>query len=928
MSTGIVAGVMLPERGFPAPSDVVTVPAVVSFRGGKVAVGEPALMMAAVVPDAILPGPLRLLGRKADDPLVRRYAERFSLEATLTKGELRWIPEEEPKDPGLGAIQAMTALFDHVLEMLDRARERHAVVAVPPWLGDAGRSQLVRAATNAQITVRRFVTRPVAIALSLAADRQLLGRGVVVTAGAGGVAAALVEGRSRSLSVEEIAARDTAGADDVAAEIVRSITPSGARRQARELLRQGADAMIRTLADSPLAERSIDTPDGPVRMRLEQWELDLLMGPTAHDLAVVLNATKSGTRRLPTWFSGSLSGHRVLRATASEKAQGPLRHVDEVAAALGAARVAAMVEGRNAELELDDGESLLAPTGRAARTSERGNVPAAPPEAVVSGPETRRKQDTYRPPTNMSVKEVSTKRARASTRRLSPEERAKRRRERSLKVREAQKGPLPTRGSLDADASAPADEASPSEPGSNPTATEAPPGRSETPRPGSEARRTSTPPPDSSPPHDGTGSAPAPEARSASTPPEPPAAVEPLEPPAAPKLSPPPHTGVPRADDERPEDATPKPSSTPPARPRTPTEPARPQVQDEASAPVEHGASRRMVTEPGIAAARPTSDVPASTSTPSHASGGRPVMSARNPSGRRPTAPQISLDRETDPGEAPRADSITATEPSMQRLSQPPRMSTAPPRISELPPERSSIKSPDSSSPRPSVPPGGRLSLPPGAVWPQAGALKNPRDAFGVLDMAIIRELREEDLEPAALPVLLRRIIGRANMVGTFKLQAGRTEVEVPVQDGCLLIARAEHNALRRAFDEPEGTWSFKAGRPIDVAKHPLSELKKLRTLGLEGLRRMLRHTEPSDLQATFGHRYDEAPTIHPHKVKHPRRLRLDRREVRAVEQNVDGKATVRTLTNTSGLGSRNTLQVLALLDMFEVLRWPEGDAL
>ncbi len=179
-----------------------------------------------------------------------------------------------------------------------------------------------------------------------------------------------------------------------------------------------------------------------------------------------------------------------------------------------------------------------------------------------------------------------------------------------------------------------------------------------------------------------------------------------------------------------------------------------------------------------------------------------------------------------------------------------------------------------------------------------------------------------------ALPVLLRRVIGRANMTGSLAIEAGRVEIALHVRDGCLLVARDDHNALRRAFDEPTGTWKFTPGDPVDPAKHPLSELKKLRTLGLEGLRRMLRHTERSDLESTFGHRFDEAPFIHPLKTKHPRRLRLDRREVRAVEQHVNGKATVRELTNTTGLGASTTLQVLALLDMFEVLGWPEGDAL
>jgi len=328
------------------------------------------------------------------------------------------------------------------------------------------------------------------------------------------------------------------------------------------------------------------------------------------------------------------------------------------------------------------------------------------------------------------------------------------------------------------------------------------------------------------------------------------------------------------------------------------------------------------VTEPGMPAEprAPATDVPLPPTSP------RPRLAVRSPSGphvRRRTAPQISL------GTAPEAgDDQTRAASAPPPRSVPPDLASVPPRISELPAEKSSLRAPDSSAPRPSSAPGGRLSLPPGALWPEAGTIANPIDAAGILDMAILRELRREDLDPVALPVLLRRIIGRADMVGTLSLVAGRTELHLRVQDGCVLLTRVDHNALRRAFDEPEGSWSFEPDDAVDVAKHPLAESKKLRTLGLEGLRRMLRHTERSDLKATFGHRFDEAPAIHPHKATHPRRLRLDRREVRAVEQHVDGELTVRELTRQSGLGAGNTLQVLALLDLFEILRWPHGDPL
>ncbi|MEM1031261.1 MAG: hypothetical protein AAGN82_13000 [Myxococcota bacterium] len=879
LCTSTLHGVVLPARGLPEPGDIVSVPAVVGFRGGKLNPGEPALMTAGVVADRILTGPLRLVGRGADDPVVQRYADRSETNAQMSKGELRLIPREAPEDAGVGIIEAIASLLAHLMGMLERAHERQAVLAVPAWLSASGRSQLLRAAAQAQLTIRRFVTREAAMATHLAAERELIGRGLLVVGGSGGVSAALVEGRTRSLAMTATMARDRVGADDVVAEITRSIAPAEAKPATCELLRQAATTMLAVeMQGGAPAKRTVRTPEGEISLHLDAWELDLLVGPVHLELADVLDtieprAPEGRRRRWPTWFTGPLAVHRALRKEVGDRAQGPLRAVPVHAAVLGALRLAGADVNPNAlPFHLDDGDDQAFPP--VPPTSPRRTDDDAPTgEPVLSSalrPEAHLHQH-HRPPTQTSRKAVTTLRAQTSTRRLTAEERRRRRRERTRDLREARKGPLPVRGGKTL-------------PSEGEETVDAP----------TEAENTATEPAEAPPPLEPRAidrrkaAAAAVAARDAKT-----------VPPPAPESTPPPSTttttttGPPRAA-ETPPTATAGRVSEPPDGTRAPGPTAAP----------------RALVVPGP---RPLHD---------------PAGGAR----RRMTMPQTF---------AAGGDDASFQAPLPRISSPPPRASSPPPRISTLPPGvRTITVRPGESQPPPPpppspraagsiIPPGGQGSLPPGAVWPEAGSLRNPDDAASILDLAITREMRVEDLDPIALPVLLRRVLGRAEMVGVLELRAEQQKpLDLPVQDGALLLSRAEHNALRRYFDVTSGKWSFRRGDRLDPAAHPLAELRKLRTVGLDGLRRMLRHTERADLQATFGHRFDEAPRIRPDKARHPHRLRLDRKEVRAVEQCIDGRSTVRALTVESGLGVRATLQVLALLDMFEVLHWPEGDAL
>jgi hypothetical protein len=207
-----------------------------------------------------------------------------------------------------------------------------------------------------------------------------------------------------------------------------------------------------------------------------------------------------------------------------------------------------------------------------------------------------------------------------------------------------------------------------------------------------------------------------------------------------------------------------------------------------------------------------------------------------------------------------------------------------------------------------------------GAAAPTHGHLYRPRSATEVLGLAITRPLEARDLEPIALPVLLRRVLARRSVFGSLVLRGGTFEMEIDIESGSAALTRAEHTRFLRAFDVDSGTWTLSSDR-LDVRHRDLYPLVRL---SLDGIKRWVRALPGNDLDAAFGELLDFAPQIRPENRTLPKRLGLGGRELRFVESMLDGSATARTAADTGGLGPTSTLQLLAVLELHDALMWTE----
>ncbi len=193
-----------------------------------------------------------------------------------------------------------------------------------------------------------------------------------------------------------------------------------------------------------------------------------------------------------------------------------------------------------------------------------------------------------------------------------------------------------------------------------------------------------------------------------------------------------------------------------------------------------------------------------------------------------------------------------------------------------------------------------------------------PVTATELLGMAISRPLTQDDLDPIYLPVLFTRVLARQDTQGMIEITAPSYELQFDLSGGNAALTKAEHAKLERAFDLPRADW--KLSSTSDLSRD--SEFYPLARVALTGLRRTIRTLRADELEDAFGERLDLAPQIRADRLALPKRLGLGRRELRFVDQYLDGSMSAKTAADSGGLGASSVLQLLALLDLYNVLDW------
>ncbi|MEZ4442619.1 MAG: Hsp70 family protein [Polyangiaceae bacterium] len=922
IGTSTIRAAMVPRRGRPEPTDVVSVPAIASFRDGRLAVGGSVLMMAGAVDDVVVTGLKRVLGRRPDDPMVQRICERHHLHARPHGGyDLELYRPEAPDEFGLSACQALASLLRHAAEAATGTRGGHeAVFAVPGWFGAEQRDAVVAAAHLAQIAVLRFVRDTVAGALWASQQLELSGRVVVVDAGAGGISVSLLRLNRDRLLHERSRSSGEQGGDDVDAALAATVLDDPDRR-ARELARQSAEILKRELGEQEAARRVVRLPNGrAVTLAIERWELGLFVTPLVRLFGALASRLAEETHVDTARLGGvlALGGSSAIAALESEiqsHFDSPRGGLDaERSVALGAALQAAAEKGRGVGVELQDGEQALPPVDVGARELRPTPVVAPTAASRLHGEVKRLRKpvDRHRP-------------AVTRTRRSSLDPPTPRPHRASDEPEPASDQPTtqPSAGSDDASLDVSAE-------------TSDPPKSLETHEPiaAASARRSEPGACEVEPPSD------APATPKTVPPPRPRA-------PSRPRASEPPtELEVPRASEPPPEPSPPSPEAPPasppePARPRGATTPGVGPLPDELAA-VRAAIEARIgnVNTPMNATLVPSFGGNVRLGGDSVADELRAAKAALEsyppkpvseppfgdaPVGDAPVGDAPMGDRPVGDGSlSPRHAAAFATlQGTGSELTQALRRHTAIGvaaaggkkggsgpviRISTPPTERAR-----------------RMTIP-AASLPRHGTLHVPESARELLALAITRPLLPEDLEPIAPVVLLRRLLGRRSVSGTLRLELPDGALDIDIEGGAAWLDLEERSRFAEALDVDGVAWSLEDERSPRKGR----DLYPLPRFALEALRRRLGSCGSEELAAALDGHLTRVPHLRDDRESLPAKLGLEGRQHRLAMALRDNTLATRALAEASDLEPARVYRTILLLELFECLRWgpaPPPDA-
>jgi molecular chaperone DnaK len=150
-----------------------TTPSIVAFtEEGEQLVGVPAKRQAAVNPDNTLFATKRLIGRRFDDPILKKEIASVPYKIISGKGGDAWVEargkQYSPSQIGAVVLGKMKETAEGYL-----GREvKEAVVTVPAYFNDAQRQATKDAGKIAGLEVKRIINEPTAAALAYGMDKN------------------------------------------------------------------------------------------------------------------------------------------------------------------------------------------------------------------------------------------------------------------------------------------------------------------------------------------------------------------------------------------------------------------------------------------------------------------------------------------------------------------------------------------------------------------------------------------------------------------------------------------------------------------------------------------------------------------------------------------------------------------------------------
>ena len=149
-----------------------TTPSVVAYtQDGEILVGEPAKRQAVTNPHNTLFAIKRLIGRKADDPIVQKDKEMVPYKIVAADNGDAWVEVNgkklSPQEVSAEILRKMKATAEDYLG----GTVKEAVITVPAYFNDAQRQATKDAGRIAGLDVKRIINEPTAAALAYGMDK-------------------------------------------------------------------------------------------------------------------------------------------------------------------------------------------------------------------------------------------------------------------------------------------------------------------------------------------------------------------------------------------------------------------------------------------------------------------------------------------------------------------------------------------------------------------------------------------------------------------------------------------------------------------------------------------------------------------------------------------------------------------------------------
>ncbi len=163
-----------------------TTPSVVAYtEEGEVLVGMPAKRQAVTNPENTVFAVKRLIGRRFDDPVVRKHIEMVPYKVIRAENGDAWVEVR-------GKKMAPAQISAEILKKMKATAERYlgmpvekAVITVPAYFNDAQRQATKDAGRIAGLDVVRIINEPTAAALAYGFDKKKSGTVAVYDLGGG-----------------------------------------------------------------------------------------------------------------------------------------------------------------------------------------------------------------------------------------------------------------------------------------------------------------------------------------------------------------------------------------------------------------------------------------------------------------------------------------------------------------------------------------------------------------------------------------------------------------------------------------------------------------------------------------------------------------------------------------------------------------------